>query len=62
MVITVGEEDPGVKADTKTSDLHHWLLRKNCDSLMWTHRMHRKMASLGNVKFNISIKCKIGSS
>ena len=62
MVITVGEEDPGVKADTKASDLHHWLLRKNCDSLMCTQRMNRKMASLGYVKINISIKFKIGSS
>lgn len=62
VVTAVGEEDPGVKADTKASDLHHWLLRKSCDSLIWTHRMHRKMASLGYVEFNISIKCKIGST
>lgn len=47
MVTTVGEEDSGVKADTKASDLHHWLLRKSCDSLIWTHRMHSKMAVWG---------------
>lgn len=62
MVTTVGEEDSGVKADMQASDLHHWLLRKSCDSLMWTHRMHRKMARLGHVEFNISIKCKSGGT
>lgn len=62
VVTTVGEEDSGVKADTEASDLHHWLLTKSCDSLMWTHRIHSKMASLGYVEFNISIKCESGGT
>lgn len=62
VVKTGGEEDPGEKAGMQASDLHHWLLRKSCDSLMWTHRMRSKMASLGYVEFNISIKCKSGGT